>query len=168
MNLAHELDKAMKSRFSLWLFNRIMWNVVPFNKPHNIRIINIEVSSLSIELPYKRKNFNHIKGIHACALATLSEYITGLSLLRWLNTKDYRLIMKSIKMDYLYQAKQTVTAKFTLEKDSLMEKIEGGLSKNDSVVIPLSVKIYDLEKNNICIGNIEWQIKPWKKVKTKV
>ena len=168
MDLGQELNKASKSAFRLWLLNRIMWRVVPFNKPHKIDIIQIQEKSIQIRLPYKKKNFNHIRGIHACALATLSEYITGLSLLRFLNPKDYRLIMKSIKMDYFYQAKQDVIVTFEIDKEKLFKRLHADLEKEDSAVIPLAVEVFDTEKNHICTGNVEWHIKPWKKVKTKL
>jgi hypothetical protein len=98
----------------------------------------------------------------------LSEYITGLSLLRFLNPKDYRLIMKTIKMEYFYQAKQDVIATFEIEKEVLFNRLEADLKNEDSAVIPLSVEVFDSEKNHICTGNVDWHIKPWKKVKTKL
>lgn len=168
MDLGKELTKASKSAIRLWLLNRIMWRVVPFNKPHAIKIVDIQENSLQIRLPYKKNNFNHIKGIHACALATLSEYITGLSLLRFIKSKDYRLIMKSIKMDYFYQAKQDVIATFEIDKDSFFKKLNADLEKEDSALIPLVVEVFDTEKNHICTGNVDWHIKPWKKVRTKL
>ncbi|MBT8195448.1 MAG: DUF4442 domain-containing protein [Bacteroidia bacterium] len=168
MDLGQELNKASKSAFRLWLLNRIMWRVVPFNKPHKIDIVAIRDNSIKIRLPYRKKNFNHIKGIHACALATLSEYITGLSMLRFLSPKDYRLIMKSIKMDYFYQAKQDVFATFEIDKEKLFSRLEANLEKEDSAVVPLTVEVFDAEKNHICTGNVDWHIKPWKKVKTRL
>lgn len=168
MDLEQELEKASKSKWRLWLLNRMMWKVVPFNKPHKLEIRAVSANSISITLPYRKKNFNHIKGIHACALATLSEYITGLSLLRALNPKDYRLIMKTIKMEYFYQAKQDVIATFELKKEEFCKKLKAGLEKDDFVIVPLSIDVFDTEKNLISNGKVEWQIKPWNKVKTKV
>lgn len=168
MNLGQELEKASKSKWRLWLLNRIMWKVVPFNKPHKIIISGIAENSLSMMLPYQKTNFNHIKGIHACALATLSEYITGLSLLRALNSKDYRLIMKTIKMEYFYQAKQNVIATFELDKEKFYSELKANLEIENFVLIPLSVNVFDTENNHICSGIVEWHIKPWSKVKTKI
>lgn len=168
MNLEQELEKASRSKWRLWLLNRIMWNIVPFNKPHKLQITGITNDSITISLPYGKKNFNHIKGIHACALATLSEYITGISLLRALNPKEYRLIMKSLKMEYFYQAKQDVIATFELKKEEFCKKLKAGLEKDDFVIVPLSIDVFDTEKNLISNGKVEWQIKPWNKVKTKV
>ncbi|MBX7175295.1 MAG: peptide chain release factor 2, partial [Saprospiraceae bacterium] len=42
-------------------------------------------------------NLNHLKGLHACSLATLGEFTAGMSLLHALRSMDYRLIMKEIK-----------------------------------------------------------------------
>lgn len=85
--------KAEKSSFYLWVLNVIAGRFVPFNKPHTFSIKHITSNSIHIELPYKKVNLNHIKGIHACALATLCEYCTGTVLLLSLDPSMYRIIL---------------------------------------------------------------------------
>src|SRR5437870_4782009 len=90
-------EKAKHSRFFLYLLNIILRYAIPFNKPHGIKITDVHEGGVSVRLPYKRKNLNHLKGIHACALATMAEYTSGISLLTAIGT-DYRLIMKNINV----------------------------------------------------------------------
>ena len=79
--------------------------MIPFNKPHGFRIVEIGDYHIKLQLPYKRRNLNHIRGLHACALATLSEFTTGLLLISKLGFDTYRIIYNACEMDYHYQAR---------------------------------------------------------------
>jgi hypothetical protein len=119
-------------------------------------------------IPYKKSNFNHIRGLHACGLATISEFTTGFMLISKLDMKKYRIIMQRLEMDYHYQGKMDAFAEYRLE-DAWMEKeIYEPLKTQDSVVLPFEMKILDANKNHLTTGKIFWQIKEWGKVKTKV
>jgi len=71
-------------------------------------------------------------------------------------------------MDYHYQGKMDVEASFAVTESWLTEKIFHPLTETDSVVIPCEVKIHDIKGNLITVGKVYWQVKDWKKVKTKV
>jgi len=119
-------------------------------------------------LPYKKKNFNHIRGLHACALATLSEFTTGFLLVSRLDPKKFRLIMQRLEMDYHYQGKMDATAEFSVSEDWFRENIYDPLKISDAVVVPCIVRIHDEKGNQLTTGKVFWQIKDWSKVKTKV
>lgn len=161
------ITKAQHSSFFLWLLNRIAARVVPFNKAHSFSIKQITNQSIYIELPYKKANLNHIKGIHACALATLCEYCTGIVLLSSIDPALYRIILKNIHVTYHYQAKTAVHAKFQLTKEWLESNIVVPLKTSDATFKEFTVEVYDTVNNHICTGLINWQIKSWKNVKTK-
>ena len=116
----------------------------------------------------KRKNQNHIKGIHACALATVCEYITGITLASCISEKEFRIILKNISMTYHYQAKMKVQATFSLSKEFIQSEIMEQLKTSDSIFKGLKVELHDIQNNHICTGLINWQIKKWEKVKTKI
>src|SRR5688500_15361722 len=117
------IERAKKSKFYLWLLNMGLARMIPFNKPHGFRILEFGDYHIKLHIPYKRKNFNHIKGLHACALATLSEYGTGLLLISTLGFSVYRHIMQLLEMDYHYQGKMDATAHFEISKEWLQENI---------------------------------------------
>ena len=75
------LEKAKRSAFWLWVLNRVHIRMVPFNIPHEFEIVELSDDRLKARIPYRRSNFNHIRGLHACASATLSEFATGFLLL---------------------------------------------------------------------------------------
>jgi acyl-coenzyme A thioesterase PaaI-like protein len=162
------LQKASRSSFYRMLLNMGLWKKIPFNKPHGFRITRILEHGFEITMPYKRNNLNHIKGLHACGLATLSEYVAGLTLLRKIGATEYRLIMESLQMKYFYQAKMDVSVQFELDDTWVEEQVKKPLQTQDSVMVELTTHIYDKQKNHICTGTTRWQVKPWSKVKTKV
>ena len=141
---------------------------VPFNKPHGFKVLEIGNDHVTVYVPYKKANFNHIKGMHACALATLSEFTTGLSLLRKLNAKKYRIILKSLRMEYYYQGKTGVTATYTIDDSWIEENIIKPLKTEDAVTVMLEIESHDTKNNHISTGFIEWQVKDWQKVRTKL
>ena len=110
------LQKAKHSSFYLKLLNWGLYRMVPFNKPHGFKIVELEDYRLKTLMPYRKSNFNHIKGLHACGLATISEFATGFLLLSSLDMKKYRMILQRLEMNYLYQGKMDATAEFTISK----------------------------------------------------
>ena len=160
-------EKAKNSKRHLKLLNFGLARMIPFNKPHGFKITELSDWSVKVSIPYKRVNFNHIKGIHACALATASEYSTGLVLLNRLNPKTYRIIMQKMEMNYHYQAKMDTVVSFEINQEWLDREVITPLKSNDSVVINCEVVSHDVQENHLTTGNIFWQVKSWDKVKTK-
>lgn len=162
------LDKAKSSPFYLWLLNRLLWRMIPFNGPHKFTILAISDQDLRILLPYRRTNLNHIKGIHACALATLCEYTCGLQLMNVLDASAYRIILQKLEMEYVYQAKSAVIASFSLSESQAEELILTPLLLADAVVHTFELTVNDTTGKVICKASVTWQVKPWSKVRTKV
>jgi acyl-coenzyme A thioesterase PaaI-like protein len=161
------IERAKKSKFYLWLLNMGLARMIPFNKPHGFRILEFGDYHIKLHIPYKRKNLNHIKGLHACALATLSEFGTGLLLISKLGFSVYRIIMQRLEMDYHYQGKMDATAHFEISKEWLQQSILVPLQSQESVVVICEIKIFDAQGKHLTTGKVHWQIKEWKRVKTK-
>ena len=168
MNTAQILEKAKTSKFYLWLLNWGLARMIPFNKPHGFKVEALSDQSIATSLPYKSANFNHIRGIHACALATLSEFTTGVLLISRLDPAKYRIILKTLNMDYHYQGKMAVKAHFEITNEWLQEHVIAPLQGADATDIVCEVKTFDTAGNHICTGKVNWQIKSWEKVKMKV
>jgi hypothetical protein len=161
------IQKAKGSSFYRTLLNWSLSRMIPFNKPHGIRVIEVKDYSLKTLLPYRRSNFNHIRGLHACGLATVSEFTTGFLLISKLDAKKYRLIMQRLEMDYHYQGKMDAFAEFAISEAWMQEHIFDPLKKQDAVVVICEVRIHDSNGNHLTTGRVHWQIKDWNKVKTK-
>ena len=162
------IKKAQRSRFNKWILNLVLNRMIPFNKPHGFKVLEISKQEVKTFIPYKRRNFNHIRGLHATALATLSEFTTGLMLLNVLGTKNYRIILQRLDIEYHYQGKMDAIANFKVTEQWLDENIYQPLTHQDSVTALCSVMIHDIQGNQLTKARVYWQIKPWEKVKTKV
>lgn len=162
------LEKAKKSSFYRGLLNLSLDRMIPFNKPHGFAVVEIGEHSIKTKIPYKRRNWNHIQGLHACALATLSEFTTGFLLVTKLDAKKYRLIMQKLEMNYHYQGKMDAFATFSVSENWLTDQVIKPLQELDAVLVVCEVKIHDVKGNLLTTGFVHWQIKDWSKVKTKV
>lgn len=167
MNLVEITGKAKTSSFYLWVLNFFFERMVPFNFSHKFRITSITDNTVTSLLPYRKRNLNHVKGLHACALATLTEMTSGFLLAVKLDPKKYRLILRRLEMDYLYQGKMDAVCEFTLTDEWMKSHIYDVLSVSDSVDIVAEVKIFDLKGNQLTSGKAHWQVKDWAKVRTK-
>ena len=168
MNTTQIVERAKTSRLYLRLLNLGLVRMIPFNKPHGFRVTEISDTAITTKLPYKRLNFNHIKGLHACALATLSEFTTGFLMISRLDPKKYRIILKTLEMEYHYQGKMDAFGTFEINDDWLKQYIYQPLESADSTVVICEVKIHDAKGNHLTTGKVHWQVKSWDKVKTKV
>lgn len=161
------VEKSKRSSFYLKVLNWFLARMIPFNRPHQFRIVEIDDYRIMGLIPFRKSNFNHISGLHACALATLSEFTTGFLLLTCLEQGKYRIILQRLEMDYQYQGKLNASAEFNISKEWLEEKIFSPLRDSESVVVPCEIKIIDANQNQLTKGLVYWQIKEWAKVRTK-
>ena len=65
-----------------WFFLRLMNEVIPFNSPHGISVVELGPEKYKVYLPRKRKNKNHLGTMLACAIATAAEYVSGLNIVQ--------------------------------------------------------------------------------------
>ena len=161
------LTKAKNSPFYLWVLNHLLWRLIPFNHSHKVCIQSISDTAVTIRLPFRKSNQNHLKGMHACALATLCEYACGIGLMTKLDPKQYRIILKEIKLDYHNQGKSDVYADFKMDDQLLETEILTPLATRGTIVKTYTIRAMDIHQKLICTGEITWQLKSWDKVKHK-
>jgi hypothetical protein len=71
-------------------------------------------------------------------------------------------------MDYHYQGKTDLFLNFSLEEQVTEKEILQPLQTSDAILIKLKPEVFDENQNHICTGTIEWQVKKWKDVRTKL
>lgn len=151
----------------LMILNRVLTWMIPFNAPHGFYIQKLIDGEVQIKLPYKRKNLNHIKGIHACAIATVGEFCAGMSLLQSFSPNEYRLILSKLNVEYIYQAKTAVFGNIKKQHAKIgLTKSE--IQKNGKAMIELETILTDEYQNIIAKVQTIWQIKSWHSVQTKL
>ncbi|MDH5475630.1 MAG: DUF4442 domain-containing protein [Cyclobacteriaceae bacterium] len=168
MNTKLIIEKAKTSKFYLGVLNMGLSRMIPFNKPHGFKIIEVRDYGVKTIIPYKKSNYNHIKGLHACGLATISEFTTGFVLVNQLDSKKYRIIMQKLEMEYFYQGKMDAFGEFEITKEWMNENIYVPLETKEAIVVLCEVKIHDKNGNHLTTGKVHWQVKPWNKVRTKI
>lgn len=167
MNPAKIVEKAKTSPFYLWLLNWSFERMIPFNRPHGFRIIEVGDYHVRTKLPYKTRNLNHLKGLHACALATITEITSGFVFVMKLDPMKYRIILKQLEINYLYQGKTDAFGELRISQEWLSENVINPLKDKESVEVVSEVNITDANGKQLTNGKATWQIKDWTKVKTK-
>ncbi len=159
-------NKAFHSGFYRSLLSRILSFAVPFNSPHRLRIIELDKGYAKVKLPFIRSNRNHVKSVHACALATLCEFTCGISVMTLLSADEYRIVLKSLQMDYQYRGRGDVFCEHRLDAQAFIIDHGSSLESGSPLLYETVSKVCDLQGNIICTGIAVWQIKKWDSVKS--
>lgn len=162
------IERARHSPRWLLVLNLLLNRVIPFNRPHGFRIAAITGEMVRSAASYRRVNRNHVRGVHACAIATVAEMSAGFLLLSRLDPQRYRLIMGRLEVDYHYQAKEDIVSESFLPDQRLENEIIGPLRDQEAVTIWMQSLVTDRSGNRIAEGRTTWQIKRWDRVRTKL
>lgn len=165
-HLLGAMAAARHSPFRMWLLNRMLWTGIPFNAPHRLKIVKLEDDAVHISIPFKRNNLNHLRGLHACVMATASEYASGLALLQQADAGKYRLIMQKMEVEYHAQGRKAAVATSRLSAAEVEESILRPLQSAESVIYPSKSEVHDLDGRHLCTATVYWQLKPWDKVRS--
>lgn len=126
-----KLPKSLRS--TIW--SKAFGRVVPMVGTANIRYLEVSPDQVKVRIENQRNMQNHIKGVHAAAMALLAETATGF--LTGLHVPDHRIILiKSLHVDYLKIAKGglTATAYLNAEQQAFIATQENG-----ELLIPVTV-----------------------------
>jgi acyl-coenzyme A thioesterase PaaI-like protein len=120
-------------RTTLW--SKAFGRIVPMVGTANIRYLEVDQHHVVVRIENQRNMQNHIKGVHAAAMALLAETATGF--LTGLHVPDHRiLLIKSLHVDYLKVAQGglTATASLSPELQQFIAEQEKG-----ELLIPVTV-----------------------------
>ena len=154
-------DKARGGQ-PFWL-NGFFRRALPFIAPHGIRIVEMGDALVRVSLPNRRRNKNHLNGMHACAMATACEFASGLAVLERFNMEDYRLIMHRLEMDYhrrpsLGGCESRAAIPPELEKQIIKELSS---SKDQASRFSMVSELFDAEGELVATAQVHWHVKPW-------
>jgi len=162
------IQRAKRSGFWLFILNFLLGRVVPFNRSHRFKLVEISDNLVRATVPYRRSNQNHIRGTHACALATVAEFSAGFLLMQNFPPAHYRLIMSRMDVEYKYQAKMRVISESRLSSEQRESQILKPLETASSVDIKIRSDLIDDSGNCIAVAHTFWQIKQWNAVRTRL
>jgi acyl-coenzyme A thioesterase PaaI-like protein len=170
MNYGYKfIDKLIKnpSKSNLILLNKVLSFGIPFNAPHSFGIQKLSSEEIVIKLPNKKLNHNHLKGVHACAIATVGEFCAGLAILSSFGISKYRLILSELNAKYCYQGRTNLIGTCLPSQINELE-VQKSLEEKGTFFQTLKTIIKE-EKTGKEVAEVTttWQLKPWDKVKTK-
>lgn len=148
--------KSLPAPLQSWAMSFLFGSAVKFFGTARIRITEAESGRVVMVIKNRRKVQNHIKGVHAAAMALLAESATGLVL--GLSLPDDKLpLMKTMKVNYVKRAQGDLKAIAMLTPEQLraIENDERG-----DIVVP--VQVFDSEGNEPLQAEMLWAWRPKK------
>lgn len=169
MKIAYEMiDKMLVNvtKPKLMALNKILPLAIPFNAPHGFKLKEINEDTVTISLPNRKLNHNHLGGVHACAMATVGEYCAGMSLLSCFGTSKYRLILSELSVKYTYQGRSDLEGRCSPRQIN-KEEVARILESDGKHLQELKTIISDKNGKEVAVVTTVWQLKAWDQVRTK-
>lgn len=156
LKIVHATEKLPHSlRSSIW--TRLFGRIVPMVGTGKIRYLDVSPAQVTVRLDNHKAMQNHIKGVHAAAMALLAETATGF--VTGLNVPDDRIVlMKSLHVDYLKVAKGGLTATATLNDEQ-----RAFILNNDKGELEIPVTVVDDSGESPIQCQMIWAWRPRKK-----
>lgn len=102
------------------LISLVLGRIVPFVGTAGLRFEEISAQRVVVVVRNRRPVRNHIRGVHAAAMALLAETATGFAV--GLHLPDDKLpLIKSLKVDYLKRAQGDLRAVAQLSADQIRQ-----------------------------------------------
>ena len=141
---------ANKTLLGRKIFSILIGFYVPYSGSVSPSIEEISIGHAKVSLREKWFIRNHLKSVHAIALANVGEFSSGLAMLASL-PENSRGIVKNIEIEYIKKARGKITAKGSApEIGELTENIE-------KIAI---AEMFDSTNEVVAKMKVYWQIGP--------
>lgn len=132
-----------------WLFNVLMGRMVPYTGALGARIVELEPGRVAVVLNDRRGIRNHLRSVHAVALANLCELASGTAMLTAL-PRGTRGIVTRIEIDYLKKARGTLTATAEMHVGAITASVE---------MYP-QAEVRDASGDVVARARVTWKVQP--------
>ena len=133
----HGIREKVPPPLQGWLINQLFGRFVPFLNTAGLMFEEVSSTKLSVSIRNRRKVQNHIKGIHATAMALLGETATGFIVV--LNLPDDKLpLLKSMNIRYTKRSHGDMRATAQLSDEDILS-----IKTQDKGELLVPVKVVD-------------------------
>jgi len=133
------------------LFSRLLGEFVPYTGTLGATIEVLEPGHCIVKLKERRKLRNHLRSVHAMALANLGEMATGLALMNGLPDR-MRGILTRFDIEYLKKARGRLMAECCCEIPSTNQELE----------LDVRCEIRDTAGDVVSVVTAHWLVGPEK------
>jgi uncharacterized protein (TIGR00369 family) len=132
-----------------WLFNALMGRMVPYTGALGARIVELEPGRVVVVLNDRRGIRNHLRSVHAVALAYLCELASGTAMLTAL-PPGTRGIVTRLEIDFLKKARGTLTATAEMQVGPVTTNVE---------MYP-EAEVRDAAGDVVARARVTWKVQP--------
>ena len=131
------------------IFGWILGRKVPYTGTIKARVEELTPGYSKVRMADRRRLRNHLRSVHAIALANLGELATGLAVMAAL-PDDARGIPMEIKLDFLKKARGPITAEGRCAVPDASQKQEH----------PVEALLFDEDGDKVARFSARWMIGP--------
>lgn len=132
-----------------WLFSRILGWVIPYTGTIGANVKILKPGYAEIQMRDRRRVRNHLRSIHALALANLGEFASGLAMLGSL-PNNVRGIPTELATEYFKKARGVLTAESHCTIPEITEDID----------FKVYADIRDASGDQVARTTVNWRLGP--------
>ena len=131
------------------LFSLLVGLLIPYTGTMRSRVLTLVPGHAQVLLRDRRHVRNHLRSVHAIALANVAEYSTGLAVLSGM-PGGFNGILVKLSVDYTKKARGDLLAECKTEVPEFKERTE----------VPVVSEIRDSSGDIVCTATATWLIGP--------